>query len=81
MPIRRPTRDWLRDAMSRLISSYESAGQYDGALDIARKFIAKYPDDQSIMDMKIKVGILYEELRYFDQSLACIPESCERSQS
>ncbi len=62
-------RDLMRDAMSRLISSYESAGQYDGALDVARKFIAEYPDDQSIMDMKIKVGILYEELKYFDQAL------------
>jgi len=61
--------DLLRDAMSRLISSYESAGQYDGALDVARKFISKYPDDESIMDMKIKVGILYEELKYFDQAL------------
>ncbi len=62
-------RDLLRDAMSRLISSYESAGQYDGALDVARKFIARFPDDQSIMDMKIKVGVLYEELKYFDQAL------------
>lgn len=61
--------DLLHDAMSRLISSYESAGQYDGALDMARKFIARYPDDPSTMDMKIKVGILYEELKYFDQAL------------
>jgi TolA-binding protein len=59
----------FHDAMGRLISAYESAGQYDGALDVARKFIVKYPDDQSIMDMKIKVGILYEELKYFDQAL------------
>ena len=61
--------DLLRDAMRKLVGAYESAGQYDGALDVARKFIAKYPDDQSIMDMEIKVGILYEELRYFDQAL------------
>jgi TolA-binding protein len=59
----------LHDVMGRLVSAYESAGQYDGALDIARKFVAKYPDDPSIMDMKIKVGVLYEELRYFDQAL------------
>lgn len=61
--------DLLRDAMGRLISAYENAGQYDGALDIARKFITKYPDDSSLMDMKIKVGVLYEELKYFDQAL------------
>ncbi len=59
----------LRDAMSRLISSYESVGMYDGALDIDRKFIAMFPDDKSIMDKRIKVGILYEELKYFDQAL------------
>lgn len=62
-------RDLLRDAMSRLISSYESVGMYDGALEITRKFIANFPDDKSIMDMKIKVGILYEELKFFDQAL------------
>jgi TolA-binding protein len=61
--------DLMHDAMKNLISAYESAGQYDGALEVARKFIEKYPDDPSIMDMKIKVGILYEELRYFDQAL------------
>ncbi len=59
----------LRDAMSRLISAYESAGQYAGALDVDRRFIAMFPDDPSIMDKKIKVGILYEELRYFEQAL------------
>ncbi len=62
-------RNIVRDAMSRLISSYESLGMYDGALDITRKFIARFPDDKSIMDKRIKVGILYEELRYFDQAL------------
>ncbi len=62
-------RDLLRDAMSRLISSYESAGLYDGALEVTRKFIGKFPDDKSITDMRIKVGILYEELKYFDQAL------------
>ena len=62
-------RDMIHDAMTGLINAYETAGQYDGALDMARKFIAKYPDDQSIMDMKIKVGVLYEELKYFDQAL------------
>ena len=59
----------VRDAMSRLISSYESLGMYDGALDVTRKFIARFPDDKTIMDKRIKVGILYEELRYFDQAL------------
>ena len=62
-------RNVVRDAMSRLISCYESLGMYDGALDITRKFIAMFPDDKSIMDKRIKVGILYEELRYFDQAL------------
>ncbi len=62
-------RTLVRDAMSRLISSYESVGMYDGALDITRKFINMFPEDKSIMDKRIQVGILYEELRYFDQAL------------
>ncbi len=62
-------RGLVRDAMSRLISCYESLGMYDGALDVTRKFIRMFPDDKSIMDKRIKVGILYEELRYFDQAL------------
>ncbi len=63
------SRNVLRDAMSRLISSYESIGMYDGALDITRKFIKMFPEDKSIMDKRIQVGILYEELKYFDQAL------------
>ncbi len=62
-------RSVLRDAMSRLISSYESVGMYDGALEVDRKFIAMFPDDPSVMDKKIQVGILYEEMRYYDQAL------------
>lgn len=59
----------LRDAMSRLINSYESVGMYDGALEVDRKFIAMFPEDPTIMDKKIQVGILYEEMRYYDQAL------------
>ncbi len=62
-------RQVLRDAMARLITSYESAGQYAGALDVDRRFIEMFPDDPTIMDKKIQVGILYEELQYFDQAL------------
>lgn len=62
-------RGLVRDAMSRLVSSYESLGLFDGALEISRKFVKMFPDDKSIMDMRIKIGILYEELKYFDQAL------------
>ncbi len=69
----------LHDAMGRLISAYENAGQYDGALDIARRFITKYPDDSTLMDMKIKVGVLYEELKYFDQALLTFQNLAEEA--
>ncbi len=59
----------LRDAMGRLISSYESVGMYEGALEVDRKFIAMFPEDPSIMDKRIQVGILYEEMNYLDQAL------------
>ncbi|MCL4538707.1 MAG: tetratricopeptide repeat protein [Bacteroidetes bacterium] len=62
-------RSLMRDAMSRLINSYESVGMYDGALEVDRKFIAMFPEDPSIMDKKIQVGILYEEMNYLDQAL------------
>ncbi|MGC8653863.1 MAG: tetratricopeptide repeat protein [Candidatus Kryptoniota bacterium] len=59
-----------RSAMDRLISSYESVGMYDAALEVTKKFILEFPTDPNIMDKKIKVGILYEELKYYDQALA-----------
>ncbi|MCL5268514.1 MAG: tetratricopeptide repeat protein [Bacteroidetes bacterium] len=62
-------RSVMRDAMSRLISSYESVGMYEGALEVDRKFITMFPEDPSIMDKRIQVGILYEEMNYLDQAL------------
>lgn len=59
-----------RSAMDRLISSYESVGMYDGALEVTKRFIQEFPADPNIMDKKIKIGILYEELKYYDQALA-----------
>ena len=62
--------DIRRSAMDRLISSYESLGMYDAALEVTKKFIVEFPTDPNIMDKKIKIGILYEELKYYDQALA-----------
>jgi TolA-binding protein len=57
-------------AMSNLIETYETAGIYDAALALARKYLELYPESDDSFDKKIKIGILYQRLGYNDQSIA-----------
>jgi TolA-binding protein len=61
--------DILAYGMNNLIETYQTMGLYDGALELTRKFIAKFPNDESIPDKRIKLGILYEKLGYYDQAV------------
>lgn len=56
-------------AMSNLIMTYKDAGLYEAALDLARKYIERYPDDPEIIDKKIDIGVIYQKLGYYDQSV------------
>jgi len=61
--------DILLYGMNNLIETYQAMGLYDGALELTRKFIAKFPNDESIPDKRVKIGILYEKLGYYDQAI------------
>jgi TolA-binding protein len=56
-------------AMSNLIETYEIAGTYDAALALTRKYLERFPGNDDQLDKKIKVGILYERLGYYDQAV------------
>jgi tetratricopeptide (TPR) repeat protein len=61
--------DILQSAMNNLIEAYETVGLFEAALQLTRKFIDKYPDDESVQDKRIDIGVLYEKLGYHDQSI------------
>jgi TolA-binding protein len=61
--------DILPYALNNLIDAYESTKLYDAAMKSAREFIERYPNDESILDKKIKVGSLYTKLGYYDQAI------------
>jgi len=64
-----PDSELLPSAMSNLIETYETAGAYDGALTLTRKYLELYPNADDALDKKIKIGILYDRLGYYDQSV------------
>jgi len=61
--------DVLPFAMSNLIETYKELALYDGALELTRTFIEKYPNDESILDKKVDLGVLYQKLGYYDQAI------------
>lgn len=61
--------DILPYALNNLIEAYESTKLYDAAMKSSRDFIERYPNDESILDKKIKIGTLYTKLGYYDQAV------------
>lgn len=61
--------DILPYAMNNLIEAYESMKLYDAALKLTRDFIDRYPNDDSIIDKKIKLGTLYAKTGFYDQAI------------
>jgi tetratricopeptide (TPR) repeat protein len=61
--------DVLQYAMNNLIEAYESKKLYDGALKLTRDYIERFPNDENLFDKKIKIGILYTKLGYYDQAI------------
>jgi TolA-binding protein len=55
-------------AMSNLIETYETAGIFDAALALTRKYLELYPNNEDSFDKKIKIGVLYQRLGYNEQS-------------
>ncbi|MGA9364834.1 MAG: tetratricopeptide repeat protein [Bacteroidota bacterium] len=61
--------DVLQSAMNNLIEAYKTVGLFEAALQLTRTFIEKYPNDESVIDKRIDIGVLYEKLGYHDQSV------------
>jgi tetratricopeptide (TPR) repeat protein len=56
-------------AISNLIEAYDVAGVNDAALALTRKYLELYPNAEDSFDKKIKIGILYDRLGYYDQAV------------
>jgi TolA-binding protein len=56
-------------AIGNLIETYETATVFDGALSLTRRYLELYPNAEDAFDKRIKIGILYQRLGYYDQSV------------
>ena len=64
-----PDSSLLPLGMSNLIETYDAAAAYDAALALTRKYLEQYPNAEDALDKKIKIGILYDKLGFFDQAV------------
>ncbi len=64
-------------AMSNLIMVYKEMEMFDGALELTRKYIERYPNDPDLIDKRIDVGVLYQKLGYYDQSVLHLQDLLE----
>ena len=61
--------DLVQYAMNNLIMAYKQLSLFDAALEVTRQYIDRYPDDPDLMDKRVDIGILYQRLGYYDQSI------------
>lgn len=61
--------DITRFAMSNLIMAYKEIGLFDAALQLTRQYIDRYPNDPDLIVKRIDIGVLYQKLGYYDQSI------------
>ncbi|RPI05626.1 MAG: outer membrane protein assembly factor BamD [Ignavibacteriae bacterium] len=68
-------------AMSNLIMTYKEMELFDGALELTRKYIDRYPNETDLIDKKIDMGVLYQKLGYYDQSVLQLQSLIEAGNS
>lgn len=61
--------DLVPFAMNNLIMAYKQLSLFDAALDLTRKYIERFPDDAELMTKRVDIGVLYQRLGYYDQSV------------
>jgi tetratricopeptide (TPR) repeat protein len=49
--------------------AYKEIGLFDGALQMTRQYIERYPNDPDLILKHIDIGVLYQKLGYYDQSI------------
>ncbi len=73
--------DLVQYAMNNLILTYKELNLFDAALEMTRKYIAQYPDDPGLIDKRIDIGVLYQKLGYYEQSVLHLQKLLETSSS
>jgi len=61
--------DLVPYAMSNLIMAYKELNLFDAALQLTRRYIDRFPDDPDLISKRVDIGVLYQKLGYFDQSI------------
>jgi len=61
--------DLVPFAMSNLIITNKQIGLWDAALQLTRQYIERFPDDLDLAAKKIDIGVIYQKLGYYDQSV------------
>ncbi|MBI2619187.1 MAG: tetratricopeptide repeat protein [Ignavibacteriales bacterium] len=56
-------------AMSNLIMAYKEIGLFDAALQLTRQYIDRFPEDPDLVMKRIDIGVIYQKLGYYDQSI------------
>lgn len=63
------TSDLVPFTMQNLIQAYKELQLYDAALQLTRQYIERFPDDPELMVHRIDIGVLFQKLGYYDQSI------------
>lgn len=63
------TSDVIQYALSNLVMAYKEIGLFDAALQLTRQYIERYPNDPDLILKHIDIGVLYQKLGYYDQSI------------
>jgi TolA-binding protein len=66
-------------AMNNLILAYKELSLFDGALELTRKYIERFPDDPELINKRIDIGVLYQRLGYYDQSVVHLQSLLENA--
>ncbi|MEX1137953.1 MAG: tetratricopeptide repeat protein [Bacteroidota bacterium] len=61
--------DVIQYALSNLVMAYKEIGLFDAALQLTRRYIERYPNDPDLILKHIDIGVLYQKLGYYDQSI------------
>lgn len=61
--------DRYQSAINNMALAYEKLGFYELALNQVRSYIEQFPDDPEILDKKIKIGVLLQKLKLYEQAI------------
>ena len=71
--------DLVQYAMNNLILAYKELSMFDGALELTRKYVERFPNDPELINKRIDIGVLFQKLGYYDQSVLHLQHLLESS--